>query len=70
MHYTGIGNTIEPGAILGRPLTPYFATWLVAKSGNLLMPGFLLATAAAIALVTLRLVRKTSKEALQRRRPN
>lgn len=37
----------------------------MAETGNLLTPGFLLATAAVIALVTLRLMRETSKEALQ-----
>ena len=65
VRYTGMAIAINLGAILGGGLTPYLATWLMAKSGNLLMPGFLLVTAAVIALVTLRLVRETSKEALQ-----
>jgi len=65
VRYTGMAIAINLGAILGGGLTPYLATWLMAESGNLLMPGFLLATAAVIALVTLRLVRETSKEALQ-----
>ena len=65
VRYTGMAIAINLGAILGGGLTPYLATWLMAKSGNLLMPGFLLVTAAVIALVTLRLVRETSKEELQ-----
>lgn len=47
-------------AIICGELTRYLSTWLMAKSGNLLMPGFLLAIAAVIAPVTLRLVQQAT----------
>ena len=65
MRYTGMAIAISLGAILGGGPTPYLATWLMAKSGNLSMPRLLLATVAVVALVRLRLLRETSKDAMR-----
>lgn len=58
VRYTGMAIAINLSAILCGKLIPYLSTWLMAKSGNLLMPGFLLATTPVIALVTLGLVQQ------------
>ncbi|NIL74866.1 MULTISPECIES: MFS transporter [Rhodococcus] len=64
VRYTGLSFAFNIGTIIGGGLTPYLATWLISKTDNLLMPGFLLIFAAVLALVTLTTVRESSKEAL------
>jgi MFS transporter, MHS family, proline/betaine transporter len=64
VRYTGLSFAFNIGTIIGGGLTPYLATWLISKTDNLLMPGFLLIFAAVLALATLTTVRESSKEAL------
>ncbi|SNS95653.1 MFS transporter [Rhodococcoides kyotonense] len=64
VRYTGLSFAFNIGTIVGGGLTPYLATYLISKTDNLLMPGFLLIGAAVLALVTLTTVRESSKEAL------
>ncbi|MGW3292929.1 MFS transporter [Streptomyces xiamenensis] len=61
VRYTGLSFSFNIGTIIGGGLTPYLATWLIATTGNLLAPGFLLMGAAAMALLTLRTVPESSK---------
>lgn len=61
VRYTGLSFSFNIGTIIGGGLTPYLATWLIATTGNLLAPGFLLMGAAAMALFTLRTVPESSK---------
>ncbi|MFB7895995.1 MFS transporter [Streptomyces xiamenensis] len=61
VRYTGLSFSFNIGTIIGGGLTPYLATWLIATTGNLLAPGFLLMGAAAMALITLRTVPESSK---------
>ena len=61
VRYTGLSIAFNIGTIIGGGLTPYLATWLIATTGNLLAPGFLLMGAAAMALLTLRTVPESSK---------
>lgn len=60
VRYTGMAIAINLGAMIGGGFTPYLATWLLSATGNLLMPGFLLAGAAVIALATLLSLDETS----------
>lgn len=64
VRYTGLSFAFNIGTIVGGGLTPYLATYLISKTDNLLMPGFLLIGAAVLALITLTTVRESSKEAL------
>ncbi|MDI9897449.1 MFS transporter [Rhodococcus sp. IEGM 1381] len=64
VRYTGLSFAFNIGTIVGGGLTPYLATYLISKTDNLLMPGFLLIFAAVLALVTLTTVRESAKEAL------
>lgn len=64
VRYTGLSFAFNIGTIIGGGLTPYLATYLISKTDNLLMPGFLLIGAAVLALITLTTVRESSKEAL------
>ena len=62
--FGGSSHAPVHGTIVGGGLTPYLATYLISKTDNLLMPGFLLIGAAVLALVTLTTVRESSKDAL------
>lgn len=64
LRYTGMAIAINLGAMIGGGLTPYLSTWLLATTGNLLVPGFLLAGAAAIALATLSRLPETAQDDL------
>lgn len=64
VRYTGLSIAFNIGTIVGGGLTPYLATWLISTTGNLLAPGFLLMTAAVMALITLRTVAESSRAAL------
>ncbi len=64
VRYTGLSFSFNIGTILGGGLSPYLATWLIDGTGNLLAPGFLLMVAVVIALLTLRTVQESSREAL------
>lgn len=65
VRYTGISLSFNIGTILGGGLTPLLATSLIASTGNLLAPGFILIGACLVALVTLVRMRETSKEELE-----
>ena len=65
VRYTGLSFAFNFGTIIGGGLTPYLATWLIAETGNLLAPGFLLVLAVVIALLTLRTVRESSQAELR-----
>ncbi|MEV7135576.1 MFS transporter [Arthrobacter sp. NPDC093128] len=65
VRYTGISLSFNIGTILGGGLTPLLATSLIASTGNLLAPGFILIGACLVALVTLLRMRETSKEELE-----
>ncbi|KQR00688.1 MFS transporter [Arthrobacter sp. Leaf145] len=64
VRYTGISLSFNIGTILGGGLTPLLATSLIASTGNLLAPGFILIGACAVALITLIWIRETSKDDL------
>lgn len=64
LRYTGMAIAFNIGSMIGG-LTPYVAAWLIGSTGNLLMPGFLLAGAAAISLLTLRSLPETAKDELR-----
>jgi MHS family proline/betaine transporter-like MFS transporter len=64
LRYTGMAISINFGAMIGGGLTPYLSTWLLASTGNLLVPGFLLAGAAVIALATLTRLPETAGDDL------
>jgi MHS family proline/betaine transporter-like MFS transporter len=53
------------GAMLGGGVTPYIATALIGKTGNLLSPAFLLVGAAIVGLLTLTQTRETADASLQ-----
>ncbi|HEV3426059.1 MAG TPA: MFS transporter [Paraburkholderia sp.] len=65
VRYTGMAFSFNFGAMLGGGVTPYIATALIGKTGNLLSPGFLLVGAAIVALVTLTKTRETADASLQ-----
>lgn len=64
VRYTGMAFSFNFGTILGGGLTPYIATSVMGKTGNLLSPAFLLIGASIVGLVTLIGVRETADEAL------
>ncbi|MGU3587013.1 MFS transporter [Rhodococcus sp. C26F] len=64
VRYTGLSFAFNIGTIVGGGLTPYLATYLIDRTGNLLAPGFLLMGAAVMALITLHFVRESSKSEL------
>jgi MFS transporter, MHS family, proline/betaine transporter len=64
LRYTGMAFSFNFGAIVGGGVTPFIATALIGHTGNLLSPAFLLAGAAAVALVTLATVRETADASL------
>lgn len=64
VRYTGLSFAFNIGTIVGGGLTPYLATYLIGRTGNLLAPGFLLMGAAVMALITLHFVRESSKSEL------
>jgi MFS transporter, MHS family, proline/betaine transporter len=65
VRYTGMALSFNFGAMLGGGVTPYIATALIGKTGNLLSPGFLLVGAAIVALVTLTKTHETAAASLQ-----
>ncbi|WP_083831011.1 MFS transporter [Herbaspirillum lusitanum] len=64
VRYTGMAFSINIGAILGGGVTPYLATSLMATTGNLKSPAFLLIAAAVLSLLALLTVHETAKEKL------
>ena len=64
VRYTGMAFSINIGAILGGGVTPYLATSLMASTGNLKSPAFLLIAAEVFSLLALLTVRETSREKL------
>ncbi|WP_030753806.1 MFS transporter [Streptomyces sp. NRRL F-5135] len=64
VRYTGLSFSFNIGTILGGGLSPYLATWLISRTGNLLAPGFLLMAAVVMALLTLLTVKETGREEL------
>ncbi len=65
VRYTGMAFSFNIGAILGGGITPYVATALIGRTGNLLMPGFLLMGGALVALLALSGLRETARDALR-----
>jgi MFS transporter, MHS family, proline/betaine transporter len=66
VRYTAMAISINIGAILGGGITPYIVTSIIAKTGNLLTPGFFMAGAAFCALLSLLALRETAHENLAR----
>lgn len=66
VRYTAMAISINLGAILGGGITPYIVTALITKTGNLLIPGYFMAGAAACALLAVLTLRETSKGDLRR----
>jgi MHS family proline/betaine transporter-like MFS transporter len=64
VRHTGMAFSFNFGAMLGGGVTPYIATALIGKTGNLLSPAFLLVGAAAIGLLTLSRTRETADSSL------
>ncbi|RDG33714.1 MFS transporter [Streptomyces corynorhini] len=64
VRYTGLSFSFNIGTIIGGGLSPYLATWLIATTGDLLAPGYLLMAASVMALLTLRTVRESSRTEL------
>ncbi|MEW1721372.1 MFS transporter [Streptomyces sp. NPDC093109] len=60
VRYTGLSFSFNIGTIIGGGLSPYLATWLIASTGDLLAPGYLLMAASVMALLTLRTVKESS----------
>jgi len=66
VRYTGMAFSFNFGAILGGGVTPYIATALIGKTGDLLMPAYLLAGGAAISLLVLLRVKETASNRAHR----
>ncbi|WP_256672590.1 MFS transporter [Pseudomonas sp. v388] len=66
VRYTGMAIAINLGAILGGGLAPYMSSALIGITGDLLMPGYFLAGAAALSLVSLLFLNETAGQQLQR----
>lgn len=66
VRYTAMAISINIGAILGGGITPYIVTSVIAKTGNLLTPGFFMAGAALCALLSLLTLRETANRELAR----
>ncbi|MGV9803488.1 MFS transporter [Mycobacterium sp. NPDC003449] len=62
VRYSGLSLSFNIGTIVGGGLTPYLATFLIGRTNNLLMPGFLLMFAVTMALVALYFVRQPDEE--------
>ena len=66
VRYTAMAISINLGAILGGGITPYIVTSIIAKTDNLLTPGFFMAGAAFCALLSLLALRETAHKDLSR----
>lgn len=66
VRYTGMAIGINLGAILGGGLAPYLSSALIASTGNLLMPGYFLAGAAMLSLLSLIFLKETAGQPLER----
>lgn len=66
VRYTGMAIAINLGAIMGGGIAPYMSSALIETTGNLLMPGFFLAGAAALSLVSLLFLKETAGKPLER----
>lgn len=66
VRYTAMAISINVGAILGGGITPYIVTSIIARTGNLLTPGFFMAGAALCALLSLLALRETAHQDLAR----
>lgn len=64
VRYTGMAFSFNIGAILGGGVTPYLATSLIAQTGNLQSPAYLLIGAAVVSLLALLALRETSRTKL------
>lgn len=64
VRYTGMAFSFNIGAILGGGVTPYLATALIASTGDLQSPAYLLMGAAVISLLALVTLRETSRTTL------
>lgn len=62
VRYSGLSLSFNIGTIIGGGATPYLATYLIGRTDNLLMPGFLLMIAVSMALVALHFVRQPDEE--------
>lgn len=64
VRYTGMSLSFNIGTILGGGLMPFAATGLIALTGILISPAFLLIGAAGVALATLLTVKETARAEL------
>lgn len=66
VRYTGMAIAVNLGAIMGGGLAPWLSSLLIGTTGNLLMPGFFLAGAAALSLLSLLFLKETAGRQLER----
>ncbi|KHK61560.2 MFS transporter [Pseudomonas frederiksbergensis] len=66
VRYTGMAIAINLGAIMGGGLGPFISSALIGSTGNLLMPGYFLAGAALLSLLSLLFLNETAGKQLER----
>jgi MHS family proline/betaine transporter-like MFS transporter len=65
VRYTGLSLSFNIATILGGGITPLIATSLIASTGNVLWPAFIVICTSAVALVTLIFTPETSTDELR-----
>jgi MHS family proline/betaine transporter-like MFS transporter len=63
--YTGFALTFNVGAVLFGGISPYIATWLIARTGNPQAPAFYLMGLAVLSIIATVMVRETARKPLQ-----
>jgi MHS family proline/betaine transporter-like MFS transporter len=63
--YTGFALTFNVGAVLFGGISPYVATWLIARTGNPQAPAFYLMGLALLSIIATLIVRETARRPLQ-----
>nr|WP_290447687.1 MFS transporter [Pseudomonas sp. 21LCFQ02] len=66
IRYTGMAIAINLGAIMGGGLAPFMSSALISATDNLLMPGYFLAGAALLSLLSLLFLKETAGHQLER----
>lgn len=66
VRYTGMAIAVNLGAIMGGGLAPFMSSALIGSTGNLLMPGYFLAGAALLSLLSLLFLEETAGKQLER----